>query len=102
MTDFVAGDTGSTIQTTCVDSIGFEPIKLTDYSVALQWRDATNTIRSKNMTIVDAGNGIVEYTFVSNELVAPSMIFDVVLTSNTTSQRITCKDMVKIVVRDRV
>ena len=102
MTDFVAGDTGSTLQTTCVDSITFRPIDLTNYSVAIKWRDVTNLVHSKNMEKHDAVNGVVNYTFVANELVSPSMLFDIVLTDNTTSQILTCKDIMRIVVRKKV
>lgn len=102
MTDFVAGDTGSTLQTTCIDSVSFSPIDLTNYSISIQWRDSAKLLHSKNMEKVNAIAGIVQYTFVANELEAPSMQFDVVLTHNTTSHILTCKDIVRIIVRDRV
>jgi len=102
MTDFVAGDTGSTLQTTCIDSVAFSPIDLTNYSVAIQWRDINKILHSKNMEKYDATAGIVQYTFTTNELEAPYMLFDIVLTHNTTSKTLTCKDIIKILVRERV
>lgn len=102
MTDFVAGDTGSTLQTTCIDSNTFNPIDLTNYSVAIKWRGHDKQVKSKNMEKIDAINGVVQYTFVENELVAPSMSFDVVLTHNLTGTILTCKDIVNIIVRNRV
>jgi hypothetical protein len=102
MTDFVAGDTGSTLQTTCIDSVSFSPIILTNYSIAIQWRDSAKILRSKNMEKVNAVAGIVQYTFVAGELEAPNMQFDIVLTHNTSGNTLTCKDIVRIIVRDRV
>lgn len=102
MIDFVAGDTGSAIQTTCIDSNTFEPIDVTDYSISLQWRSMDRTLFSRNMEKIDSVNGIVSYTFQTNELVAPDMSFDVVLTHNDTLQVLTCRDLVKITVRHRV
>lgn len=102
MTDFVAGDTGSTLQTTCIDSVSFSPINLTSYSIAIQWRDNAKLLHSKNMEKVNAVNGIVQYTFVAGELEAPNMQFDIVLTHNTTGNTLTCKDIIRIIVRERV
>ena len=56
----------------------------------------------KNMEKVNAVAGIVQYTFVAGELEAPNMQFDIVLTHNTSGNTLTCKDIVRIIVRDRV
>lgn len=102
MTDFVAGDTGSTLQTTCIDSVTFSPIDLTNYSISIQWRDTNLLVHSKNMEKFNATAGIVQYTFMANELEAPNMQFDIVLTHNTTGNTLTCKDIIRIIVRERV
>jgi hypothetical protein len=101
MTDFVEGDTGSAIEFTCVDSNNFEPIDLTDYTATLQWRK-NKILQSKLMQKVDNINGIVRYIFISNELTAGTMSFDVVLTNTSTTQTLTCKDLIRLDVRKRV
>lgn len=100
MTDFVAGDTGSSIELTCINSTTFDPINLSNYTVTIQWRKGT--LNTRSVQIVNAQLGIIRYKFQANELVAGSMSFDVILTHNSTSQILTCKDLVKLDVRPRV
>lgn len=100
MTTFVAGDTGSAIQVTCIDNVTSAPINLTDYTVNLKWVTKSNVQKSKLMTIVNAVKGTVFYQFVDNELESPSMNFDVVLTGST-GKIVTCKDIIDIIVRDK-
>lgn len=101
MDSLVKGDTGSAVRITCVDNITSQPIVLSDSTVKLQWK-ANNVLVEKTMTIIDAAKGIVQYTFGTDELVPPSMSFDVVITNLLTQTHITCKDILTILVRDRV
>ncbi len=67
--DFVEGDTGSTLQVTCVDQDG-TAINLTDATVRLYWGFSDGDgMHSATMTITDAANGVVEYKFVNDDVV---------------------------------
>jgi len=75
----VTGDTGSSVQFTCVDNDTGLPIGLVGATVRLRWKDGA-TVVTKTMTIIDAANGIVKYTFLAGEIVEPSMKFEVEIT----------------------
>ena len=80
--DFVSNDTGSILQTTCVDSTN-AAIDLTGSTVHLQWKDNTGTLQSKIMTIVTAASGIVKYQFAAGELIPGVMEFEVQITDSS-------------------
>lgn len=97
----VKGDTGSAVRITCLDNITSSPINLNGSIVKLQWRH-NGTIFNQTMEIIDPIKGIVQYMFESNELYTPEMSFDVVIINNLTNKQVTCKDILKVLVRDRV
>lgn len=80
MADFVAGDTGSKLEVTCQKNSDGSVINLTGSTVTLQWKDKAGVLVEKVMTITDAVNGIAEYQFAADELVAPLMHFQVKIT----------------------
>ena len=81
MADFVAGDTGSVYRPTCKNSDG-TIIDLTGMTVTLSWIDSGGSKVARQMTIVDAVNGVAEYKFQADELYAPSMQFEVMITDS--------------------
>ena len=70
--DFVQDDTGSTLRVECIDAVG-SVIDITGGTVTLKWRDKTRQLITRNMSMIDAANGVAEYQFVAGELFAPSM-----------------------------
>jgi len=80
MGDFVTGDTGTILRTTCIDNDTGEVIILTGATIVVRWEDETGTIVTKPMTINDAANGIVQYQFLAGELIAPRMKFEIEIT----------------------
>ncbi len=80
---FVSGDTGSKLEVTCKDDDTGVVINLTGaLSVKLKWDDAAGALQTKTMTVTDATNGVVEYVFLANELIAPQMKFEVEITDS--------------------
>src|SRR5512145_3222151 len=77
---FVAGDTNSVLTVTCKRADTGAPINLAGATVALKWRIDGGTLVSKSMTIVDAANGIVSYTFAAGELLEGLMRAEVEVT----------------------
>ncbi len=80
MTDFVTGDTGSTLRVTCRRKDALTIIDLSGATVVLSWKDKDGNTVSKNMTLSDAVNGIAIYKFLATELVDPWMSFEVQIT----------------------
>ena len=79
---FVSGDTGSKLEVTCKDDDTGVVINLTGATVKLKWRDAAEVLQTKTMTIIDAVNGVVDYQFLADELIAPQMKFEVEITDS--------------------
>ena len=80
--DFVSGDTGSTLLVTCTDDAGVA-INLTGCAIKLRWQEAAGTVADKVMTIVDATEGTCSYKFLTGELFAPGMAFEVEITDGS-------------------
>lgn len=80
MVDFVTGDTGTILESTCTDNDTGAVIPLTGATVVLRWEDDTGSIVTKPMTITDAANGVVQYQFLAGELIAPRMNFEIEIT----------------------
>jgi len=72
----VAGDTDSTLQVVCKDSSG-APLDLTGATVYLFWRISHGVTLARAMEIVDAAEGVVEYQFVSEDLVGGDFVGEV-------------------------
>jgi hypothetical protein len=98
MYNFVEGDTGSAIQVKCIDTVSSAPINLTGSTVKIRWVTKAKVTKLKNMIILDAPAGIVQYNFDVGELEPPSMSFDVVITDANT-KIVTCKDIIQVTVR---
>ncbi len=81
MADFVSNDTGSTLLLTCTNAAG-TVIDLTGATIKLRWRGTTGTVADKTMTIVSAVAGTCSYKFLTTELIAPSMEFEVEITDS--------------------
>lgn len=79
MADFVSGDTASSLLVTCTDDMG-AVINLNGCSVNLHWQQATGTIADKTMTIISAVDGVCSYKFLTGELFAPGMAFEIEIT----------------------
>ena len=74
---FVAGDTGSKLRVTCTDNDTGGAIDLTGKTVNLKWLNSSGTLVTKAMTLVTPASGIAEYQFVTGELFASEMGFEV-------------------------
>ncbi len=79
MADLVSGDTGSTLLVTCTDDSG-AVIDLTSCTIKLRWQEAAGTVSDKTMTVVSAASGTCSYKFLTGELFAPAMSFEVEIT----------------------
>lgn len=77
---FVAGDTGSILEITCKNDADNTVIDLTGCTLALQWKGANGVLVSANMTVTDAINGKARYQFLTTELFAGTMQFEVKIT----------------------
>jgi hypothetical protein len=101
MYDLVAGDTGSVIQITCIDKATQQALDLTGSTVDIHWEDSTGTLVSHQMQIVSAINGQVKYQFGVNELFAPSMSFEIVVT-NASGKTLSNTTLLNVNVRDKL
>ena len=72
MADLVAGDTNSAIRATLRRNDGI-PFDLTGSTVVIKFRNNDATPIQHFMTIMDALNGVVQYTFQAGELVPGKM-----------------------------
>ena len=69
MADLVAGDTDSAIRATLRHMDG-SPFDLTDLTPIIRFRANDAAPVEHDMVVIDAVNGIVQYTFLVGELVA--------------------------------
>jgi len=100
MFDFVSGDTGSSIVITCTDKVTGLPINLTGSTVALNWVGSSGTVVNKAMTVVSAAQGKASYHFLANELFAPKMSLEVVI--STGADVVSNLDLIQLSVREQV
>ncbi len=96
---FVAGDTGSKLKVTCKNDSDSTVINLTGATVKLKWRGSGGTLQTKTMTILTpATNGQAEYQFLTGELFAGTMDFEVEITDSG-GKVIRCLDLISEKVR---
>ncbi len=101
MDNFVKGDTDSALRVTCLDNVTSNPINLKNNEVSISWRDTKDNIQTRIMEIIDEVKGITQYQFQDNELEPPEMLFEVnVKYSN--GKNVSCKQLIKVIVRDRI
>lgn len=81
MSDFVSGDTGSTLLVTCTDDSS-AAINLTGSTIKLRWQEAAGTVADKTMAIVSAAAGTCSYKFLTGELFSPGMAFEIEITDS--------------------
>lgn len=74
--NLVAGDTGSFLQVTCTRVDG-SVIDLTGADVRLFWRATSGPPQKRDMSIVNATNGIVSYQFQTGELMMGGLVGEI-------------------------
>ena len=99
MTDFVSGDTGSKLVVTVRDSAG-AIVDLTGATVRFKWRNET-TLVEKVATITSAVGGVVEYQFLTGEIIAPEMKVEVEVTDGS-GKVTTGLDLIELTVREQL
>lgn len=97
--EFVAGDTGSTLQVTCKDNATGAVINLTGKTATLRWKNAGGALQSAAMTIASPATGIATYTFTSADLTAGLTQMEVRITDTATSNYVTQIDLFTAPVR---
>ena len=97
MSDFVSGDTGSTLLVTCTDDAGVA-IDLTGATIHLRWQEAAGTVSDKTMSIVSAVAGTCSYKFLTGELFAPGMAFELEVT-DALGFKLSNVDLITVIVR---
>jgi hypothetical protein len=102
MANFVEGDTESALRVTCMDNNNSSIINLNGTSVKIRWKNKSNVIKLKEMTIIDAPKGVVQYQFDVGELEPPEMYFDIIITNLSSGRTVTCENVVKIIVRHHI
>jgi hypothetical protein len=68
--DFVAGDTATKLRRTIKNGQDGSVVDLSGATVKIKWRIDGGTLVTKDMTILDAAKGRVEYQFGAGELTA--------------------------------
>jgi len=74
--DAIEGDTARKLKITALRSDGV-PVNLTGATVTFRYRDANGQPQSRVMTVIDPINGVAEYQFAANELVAPTLYYQI-------------------------
>lgn len=100
MNDFVEGDTGAVLQVTCTDQATGAVINLTGSTVALKWEDKLGAVVSKAMTVSAPLTGVCTYQFGVDELYAPGMSFEVVIT-NGSAKTLSNVELIAVSVRTK-
>jgi hypothetical protein len=98
--DFVTGDTGNFLRVAVKRKDG-TPLVLTGSTARLRWEDADGLPTFKQMTVVDAVNGIVEYNFTGTDLYAPVMVFEVEIT-DAGEKVLTGVELIQVTVRPQI
>lgn len=80
---FVAGDTGSKLEVTCINDDTGAVINLTGSTVKLKWKNTAGVLQIKTMTITSAVGGVAEYQFLTGELFSGTMNFEVEITDSS-------------------
>lgn len=81
-TELVTNDTGSSLVVNCKDNTTGLAIDLTGSTVRLRWKNGL-VVETRTMTITNAVNGQAKYTFLTGEIIAPKMAFEVEITDST-------------------
>ncbi len=102
MANFVEGDTESALRITCIDSVTSNVLNLSSSTIKIRWKTKLGVVKLKDMEIIDAIKGVVQYQFLAGELEPPEMSFDVIITNNLTNKIVTCENLVKILVRNKI
>lgn len=76
--DFSEGDTARLLEIPIIDENG-AAVDLTGKTVTLRWLDKTGALQKKAMTVGNPVSGIATYTWLTDELYAPSMELDIEL-----------------------
>jgi hypothetical protein len=100
MTDFVSGDTASSLLVTCTDPDGV-PINLAGCAVKIRWKEAAGTVADKTMTIISAVDGTCSYKFLEDELFAPGMAFEIGIT-DASGFTLSNGDLITVTVREQL
>lgn len=102
MTDFVSGDTNSTLVVICKTPQG-EPIDLEGYGVLLRWRYKNNgPMFARAIMVVDLETtGQVHRRWEPGELIAPTIVYDIQVVEIETLRVVTQLDEVTLQVRLR-
>jgi hypothetical protein len=101
MYNFVRGDTDSALRVTCLDNVTSNPINLKNNTVNINWRTNKDVLVSRSMDIIDEAKGIVQYQFKDKELESPEMTFEIVI-NYSSGKIISCKQLIVVIVRERV
>jgi hypothetical protein len=97
---FVAGDTNSKLQVTCKRTDTGAVIDVTTATVTLRWSVNEGTTTEDTMTKEDAVNGIVSYTWGTDELEAGILKCEVEIDSG--GNVVTSLEAMRFSVRDRL
>lgn len=95
---FVAGDTGSKLKVTCKNDADNTAINLTGATLKLKWKNSGGVLVSQTMTITSAATGVAEYQFLTGELFAGTMDFEVEIT-DAGGKIIRCLDLISEKIR---
>lgn len=76
---FVQADEKVRLVVNCVD-IDSTPLDLTGAAANLRWKTVDGTIENREMELTDEINGVASYTFLTDELVPPTMEYEVTVT----------------------
>lgn len=102
MSDFVAGDNNSVLPETVRTKAGV-PVDLTGYTATLRWRYSPNGPMVKQASMVLANQttnpGEVYYRWLAGELVAPTIIYDIVVREVASGRLVTQIDEVTLFIR---
>jgi hypothetical protein len=99
--DIVASDKGIQILLTAYQSDGITILDVTGSTVTIRWALADGTVEERAMTIVDGPTGQVQYTFATDEIIAPVMEFEVTVVRPDGAE-ITSKGTFTLAVRSRL
>ena len=98
--DLVTGDTGSILSVTILDKVTGLPKDLTDCSVLIRW-EGDAAVVSYAMTITNALNGVVEYQFLANDIIAPKMRIEIEVTDGA-GFMVTGTELIELIVREEL
>lgn len=94
----IISNTFTDIELVCIDNLTDEPIELSNKDVNIMWRQ-NRIVNTRQMQIIDSLSGLVGYRFQDNELYIGTVEFDIIITDMTSTERITNKNVVRIIVK---